>query len=442
MTNRNPKRRLTGEVTPGQAHVLPKRPPKAEANEWVARTLDEAITRSFEILDEALAQFPIVGTYWLSSGGNDSAIVGHLLRGRYDAVLHVNTGTGVPATSQYVRDVAAAWGDTLHELHPKNSYRDLVLGKVIASTGPNAGKRPVWRGFPGPAGHKVMYRHLKDEPLMRFRRSIVGNEGRTKKVIYLGGMRWAESDKRFRNAEAIDPAGAIIWVSPLVHWTQAHMQEYRARHRCQQEHEHAQHRLCFPGALPLNEVTEHLHMSGECLCLAYAKEGEPEEIEFFYPEVAAPMRQLEKEAEAAGIPACRWGRRPPKGSEEDGDSDTTAGRLCSSCAVPTTEAPDLLDQWQAKGLLTSADVTALRPSPAEEDQPEPALPAALPYLRGNPALYNAALTGDRLDWLGAMLPPPQPLTCPRHHRPMRLADVPLLWVCPACEQPEEGAIAA
>lgn len=100
-------------------------------------------------------------------------------------------------------------------------------------------------------------------------------------------------------------------MSPLVHWADAHMREYRARHRCQQDHKHAQHRLCFDRALPLNEVTEHLHMSGECLCLAYGKPGEPDEIECFYPHAAAPMRELEREAEAAGIKACRWGQKPP-----------------------------------------------------------------------------------------------------------------------------------
>ncbi|MET7713759.1 hypothetical protein [Streptomyces sp. NPDC005407] len=347
MSSRNQRRQPVGDMFPGMPDVLAKRPPKAEDGEHVARSLDEAIARSFEILDEALATYPIIGTYWLSSGGGDSGNLGHLMRGRYDAVLHVNTGTGIPETTQYVRDVAAAWGDTLHELHPKNSYRDLVLGSVLSSRGPNAGIRAVWKGFPGPVGHRVMYRHLKDEPLMTFRRSIVGDEGRTKKVIYLGGMRWAETERRFRNAEAIDQDGAIVWVSPLVHWTDAHMREYRARYRCQQDHEHAQHRLCFDGALPLNEVTEHIHMSGECLCGAFAKPGELDEIGFFYPETAATFRALEREAEAAGIPACRWGQKPPT----DSDTTTPAGRLCSSCVVIPGQ-DDLVDQWRDTGLIT------------------------------------------------------------------------------------------
>nr|WTC12495.1 phosphoadenosine phosphosulfate reductase family protein [Streptomyces anthocyanicus] len=354
MSARSSRNRPVGDMFPDMPDVLSKRPPKAGEEEHVARTLDEAIARSHEILDEALAIYPeTASVFWLSSGGGDSGNLGHLLRGRYDAVLHVNTGTGIPETTQYVRDVAAAWGDVLHVLSPKNSYEDLVLGRVIASTGPNAGKRAIWKGFPGPAGHKVMYRHLKDEPLMRFRREFLGDQKRLpraerRRVIYLGGMRWGESDKRFRNAEAIDADGSIVWVSPLVHWTDAHMREYRARHRCQQDHEHAKHRLCFDGALPLNEVTEHIHMSGECLCGAYAKPGELDEVEFFYPETAQKLRSLERQAEAAGIPACRWGQKPPGESA----GPTPAGRLCSSCvAIPGQD--DLVDDWLTRGLITA-----------------------------------------------------------------------------------------
>ncbi|MFJ9693291.1 phosphoadenosine phosphosulfate reductase family protein, partial [Kitasatospora sp. NPDC101183] len=174
------KLRPAEDMFPGMPDLLPKAPPKAGEGEHVALTLDEAIARSHAILDEALDIYPIEAVYGLFSGGNDSVNLMHLMRERYQAILHVNTGTGIKETTQHVRDVAATWGVTLHELHPKHSYADLVMGRVIASTGPNKGIRPVWKGFPGPAGHKVMYRHLKDEPLMTFRRSIIGNQGRTR----------------------------------------------------------------------------------------------------------------------------------------------------------------------------------------------------------------------------------------------------------------------
>ncbi|MFI6981537.1 phosphoadenosine phosphosulfate reductase family protein [Embleya sp. NPDC050154] len=414
---------VTGEdpgVTPAGTDIG-RRPPKAapeEAADWAGRSLDDAIARSFEIIDGVMASFPIVGTYWLFSGGNDSVILGHLLRGRYDGVLHVNTGTGVPETSQHVRDVAAAWGERLHELRPKNSYADLVMGRVIAATGPNAGKRAVWRGFPGPPGHRVMYRHLKDEPLMRFRRSVVGTHGRTRKVAFLGGMRWAESDRRWRNAEAVDPDGAIVWTSPLVHWTNEHMKEYRSLHRCSRDHTHALHRLCFDGALPLNEVTEHLHMSAECLCGAYAKPGELEEIEFFYPHAAEPLRALEREANAAGIEGCRWGRKPPPGTPDGDGEQGPGGRLCSSCELAPGEGADPLDRWLELGLITAEQHADLTGVPAE--------------VRASVA--GSAAPSD-FGWLSALLPPPVAPACPQCRTPMALGAIPLLWECPRCEHP-------
>ncbi len=162
------------------------------------------------------------------------------------------------------------------------------------------------------------------------RRDIVGPRGKTGQIVYLAGMRWSESDRRFRTAQEIDVDGAVVWCSPIVHWTEGHIREYTERHRCTLDHEHAEHMLCHDGALPLNEVTVHLHMSAECLCGAFAAEGEIAGLEVFYPEHATWLHALEDEAAACGIPRewCTWGwgagrERPSK-----------VGRLCSSCQPP------------------------------------------------------------------------------------------------------------
>ncbi|MEV6399578.1 phosphoadenosine phosphosulfate reductase family protein [Streptomyces sp. NPDC051907] len=344
MTARSKKQRVVADMFPGMADRITGRPPKAEV-EPEALTLDEAIARSFAILDRVLAAFPVEAVIGLFSGGNDSVVVNHLFRHRVNAIAHVNTGTGIPETTQHVRDVVAAWGQRLHELRPKHSYRDLVLGNVLSTRGKSIG-RVVWKGFPGPAGHSVMYRRLKDEPLQRLRGQIIGRRGRSRNLVYLGGMRWAETDRRFRNAEEVDREGALLWVSPIVHWTDAHMREYRARHRCNLPHQHAEHQLCWPDALPLNAVTVHLHMSGECLCGAFAKPNELDEIEFFYPHAAKPLRDLQREAEALGLTACTWGQRPP-GSRRR----RPAGRLCAKCDGIEGQA-DLLAEWRESGLIT------------------------------------------------------------------------------------------
>lgn len=385
-------RQPVGDMFPGMPDILGKRPPKATENSWEARTLDEAIARSYELLDQAIVKFStgdalieitkgkhagqvrnhgpraLEGVFGLYSGGRDSVNTNHLLRKYmqdrplfrhfFRGIVHVNTGTAVEDTTRHVREAVPAWGMQLHELKPRINYLDLVLGKVIATTGPNAGKRAVWVGFPGPGGgkvkpHNVMYTKLKDEPLQAFRRQHVGREGIRRKVMYVGGMRWAESDKRFRTAEEIDVDGGIVWVSPVVHWTDAHMREYRARYRCEKAHKHQPHRLCGDEALPVNSVTDNLHMSGDCACGAYAKPDEKEERRFFYPEHGAEIDYWEKTVRDAGIPACKWGQAPPKGFVQAGaEAKSVIERLCAACAPPIPGQDDLIDQWRDSGLIT------------------------------------------------------------------------------------------
>lgn len=357
------------ETLDGMPAVLANKPPKAAAKPE-PMTLDEAIARTFGLMDEVIAAYStgdvlievkngkrkgqirnygpreIAGIFGLYSGGNDSVVLPHLLRQYFDGIIHVNTGTAIRQTTEHVREVVpAAWDLPLHELHPpKDRYRDLVLGNILASTGPNKGKRAIWVGFPGPAAsardkrkghdaHSVMYGQLKQKPLEAFRTQMVGRDGVRKKVLYVAGTRWDESDQRFELAGEVTQQGGIVWVAALIHWTNEHMQEYRKRYRCYQNHEHAPHRMCFPDALPLNEVTEHIHMSGDCTCGAKAHEGELDEYGFFFPEKAAEIRALQDEAAAKGIPACRWGQRPPAGAEPEGRPVTSTATpfLCSGC---------------------------------------------------------------------------------------------------------------
>jgi hypothetical protein len=77
--------------------------------------------------------------------------------------------------------------------------------------------------------------------------------------------------------------------------------------------------------VPRNPASDLIHMSGECLCGAFAHPGELDEIGEWYPDVVAEIRALEAEARAAGIPEpfCRWGHGEGKPSE--------VGRACGNC---------------------------------------------------------------------------------------------------------------
>ena len=245
-------------------------------------TIDAAITEAHEIIESAvIAEGPIECIFLLLSGGNDSMVLLDVCEDFADEIVHINTGVGIPQTNEFVRKVVADRGLTLNELHPPKSYRDLVLdGKLFG-------------GFPGPGAHHFAYTRLKERPLEGLLR-----EHRTKRgqrFMLLTGIRNDESQRRMGYADPVNRKGGQVWVNPLLNWSNDLMREYRTTR-----------------GLPVNEVTEHLHMSGECLCGAFARPGELEEVGFFYPDFVKQIRDLEAEVKAKGLPACKWGERPPK----------------------------------------------------------------------------------------------------------------------------------
>lgn len=273
--------------------------------------LNEAIEREIKSANRCH-----VGTVILFSGGNDSTTLAHLFKARATHAAHANTGIGIEQTRQYVRDTCAGWGLPLIEAYPRigETYRDLVLGRVRVQHGPSKGKTPYPGGFPGPAMHYLMFQRLKERALESVRRKLVEYPYQ-QRVIFLAGRRASESDRRKGLAlkDPIERKGSTVWVSPLVNWTKADLNAYRRIHP----------------DVPRNEVSDLLHMSGECLCGSFAHADELEEIEMWFPEVAAEIRQLEQEVAEANlnIPAerCKWGWGAGK------EKPSKVGALCSSC---------------------------------------------------------------------------------------------------------------
>lgn len=228
----------------------------------------------------------------LYSGGNDSTVLAHLMRDRVDYAVHANTTIGIEDTRKFVRDTCKEWGLDLLERTAPVSYRELVLE----------------RGFPGPGMHFKMYQRLKERCLDQVRRELV-TDSRRQRVLFIAGRRRAESQRR-QSIPLYESDGSAIWASPLAMWTKLDLATYRDMMR----------------DVPLNEVSQKLHMSGECLCGAFAHPDELEEIRFWFPDVAAEIEALEAEVEAAGHgePFCRWGHGQGKPPEE-------TGKLCTSC---------------------------------------------------------------------------------------------------------------
>lgn len=280
----------------------------AELTDSAHRILDEAIKTEVTEAGRELA-----GVVILYSGGDDSTTLADVFRGRATHAAHANTGIGIEATRQFVRDTCAQWGLPLLEKHPLpgQTYRDIVLGRYRAMNG----KQPWPGGFPGPAAHFMMYRMLKERALRQVRRELVTNS-RKQRVIFLTGVRTQESARRLMTTTAAGPIrreGSIVWVSPLIGWSKLDLNAYRRVYD-----------------VPQNEVSALLHMSGECLCGAFAHHGELDEIEDWYPEMAAEIRALEAEVQALGVgdeAHCQWGWD----KNRDREKPSKVGPLCNSC---------------------------------------------------------------------------------------------------------------
>lgn len=277
--------------------------------------LNEAIEREITGAGKRLA-----GICLLFSGGNDSTVLAHLFADQATHAVHANTGIGIEQTRQFVRDCARDWHLPMLEYAPRpnDSYETLVMGKCRAQTGPNAGVIAWPGGFPGPAAHYQMYQRLKERALDRVKRELVANPAR-ERVIFLAGRRASESARRaarFGAAELkpIERRGSAVWVSPLLPWSKIDLNTYR---------------LVNPN-MPHNEVTDMIHMSGECLCGAFARPGELDEIAMW--DALKPtvfyIRGLEKRVQESGVAPpkrCRWGWGA--GNE----APSRSGSLCSTC---------------------------------------------------------------------------------------------------------------
>lgn len=246
----------------------------------------------------------VAGEAILYSGGNDSTTLVHLYKGRATAAIHANTGIGIEKTRQFVRETCASWGLPLIEKSPPpgDTYEDLVLA----------------HGFPGPGQHFKMYQRLKERCLRQARSDLVKNPFK-ERVLFFGGRRRSESARRSA-VPAADRDGSIVFVSPLVLWTKMDLNTYRL--------------MCRD--VPVNEVSDLIHMSGECLCGSFAEKGELEMIGYFFPEIPALIMALEaKIADRADIPEIRrkwgWGAYRRDLAALKARGQFRSGPLCASC---------------------------------------------------------------------------------------------------------------
>lgn len=250
-----------------------------------------------ELIDAAVKVYKPVAVFAAFSGGHDSltSTAVAMANDHVDAVVHINTGIGVEETRQFVRDTCDREGWDLIEVKPPagHSYRDIVLE----------------HGFPGPAGHLYTYTRLKERPLRQLHASYRKQRG--DKIMVITGVRTEESTRRMGHVHPVVEDSGRVWVAPIHDWTKADCNQFIREM-----------------GYPRNEVVDNLHMSGECLCGSFAKPGEMEQLEFFYPQVAEQIHKLEHEVRDKGLPWV-WGAKPPM----KGQGELDMAGLCAKCGL-------------------------------------------------------------------------------------------------------------
>jgi 3'-phosphoadenosine 5'-phosphosulfate sulfotransferase (PAPS reductase)/FAD synthetase len=253
--------------------------------------------------------------YALFSGGHDSlcstalAAKHPLFRG----VVHINTGIGIEATREFVRDTCERQGWPLHEVKaPEGRYEEMVLERG---------------GFPhGTASHNSMLFYLKQQPLARWLREVRDEERRQEEgrrqdevIGLVTGIRKQESVRRMGAGIAVPVRadGRKRWISPILEWSKADC-----------------NRFMEAEGMPRNPVVDLLHRSGECLCGALARPEEIHDIALWYPETARRINDLEHECERRGIAASVWAGRDARRinvAQEALFSKADLAPLCTSC---------------------------------------------------------------------------------------------------------------
>lgn len=261
---------------------------------------DDMVAEAHSIIDTAIDQYNPTGAVALFSGGDDSRAATHVTM-QHPFVKQVavsDTGTGVPETLEFVQQTCREQQWPLTVVQP-------LLDRFFGFRGAHFRHMVSKYGCPGPAAHLFYFVELKEKPLRPVRAALQEKPG--DKVLYLTGVRTKESKRRKINVKAaIQEIDRQPWVSPIWTWDKRDTLGYGEAH-----------------GLPRNPVSELLHMSGECLCLAYGSQQELSEVAFWYPDVAARLREAEALARDLGLPATLG----PSGHGSSGGKPTVQGRL-------------------------------------------------------------------------------------------------------------------
>lgn len=249
-----------------------------------APSLEKAKQLSAERIERVIAEFDPTHTVLMVSGGRDSAATAEFASEmgiRVDLILHGRTGTGIPETTEFVKDYYGSLGPDFDIADAGDAYEAYVMRKGFFGIGPGA--------------HSFSYHVLKAQP---FRKAISRNIRKGKRgvrVMLLNGARKLESDNREMNLPETrrDGKSQNLWTNLIHDWSSADRDSYLALRET-----------------PISPVAVQLCRSGECMCGTSQSKQSRGEAAAIYPEWGAWLDDLERRAKAKH--GWGWGEPMPK----------------------------------------------------------------------------------------------------------------------------------
>lgn len=246
---------------------------------------DFALEQSVAILRDAIDAVQPHYIVSMVSGGKDSAAshaVAVELGVKVDLVIHGNTRTGIPETTNFVEHQygRGPWGFAVADAG--TAYEDYVLRKGFFGKGIDA--------------HAFSYRVLKATPFRKVVSSVLRQKRRSVRVLLINGARKDESENRRKHLQVMraDPAApGNIWVNLIHDWSTEDRDEYLAAR-----------------AVPINPVAKALCRSGECMCGTMQTAAERVEAAAIYPHWGRWLADLE--AEVRRTFPWGWGEAFPR----------------------------------------------------------------------------------------------------------------------------------
>jgi len=276
----------------------------------------DRVRGALAVLDEGIREHYPSKVFSLFSGGDDSLTATRIAAAhpRFTGCIHLDTGTGVPETQEFVIETCRrqGWPLTIYKA-PVGEYERLVLDGYTTRDG------DTHQGFPhGPKSHSTMYYYLKQKQIHQAIRE--NKTHRRDRIGFVAGIRIPESNRRAKAKMSRwhykDPYRSAVWLQPILDWTKPECLDFLQL-----------------TSTPRNPVSINCHRSGECLCGALANRAELDEIAFFYPEIGQRYGALMAEAEARGIADHEWAGGYTASRRSTPRSASLP--LCTSCELRT-----------------------------------------------------------------------------------------------------------